>query len=180
VAISLASRILFGFVAVGTGLFVATLGVVLAMTHSTTLRDALAEDWRAIRQRSGRDWAVVGVETLLSLGLAVRAAAHALAYLSSGLGGSPDVTLRLAWTPLTGRPAWQAVMARVLTALIGAWGVVMITPAWGWPPLVERALHVVLAANAVLLGDPLTAPFDPDIRPMIRNRSNRQEAQTDG
>jgi hypothetical protein len=153
--VSAISRALFAFVGVGTGLYLLTLGVVCWMCHGSAIRADLSEDWQAIRGRGLDGWVFVVIETVLSLGLLVRACCHTLVYLTSGLAGRPDVSLGLRWSPLSGRPVWNEWTARLFTAVCGLWFVQSIHLAWGWPPLIEQTLRIAFTANAaVLVGDP--------------------------
>lgn len=153
---SVISRALFAFVGVGAVLYLLTLGVVCWMCHGSAIRADLHEDWQAIRARGLGGWAFVAVETVLSLGLFIRACLHTVVYLTSGLGGLPDVSLGLRWSPLSGRPVWNEWTARLFTAVCGLWLAQSIHLAWGWPPLVEQTLRIAFTANAaVLVGDPV-------------------------
>lgn len=154
--VSTISRWLAIGTAVWVGLWALTLGVVLYRVHSDAVRAELRDDWAAIRQRDGWAWLRVGVETVLSLGLFLRTCFHTIVYLMSGLGGRPDVSLGLTWTPIRDRPLWNDAAARVFTAVVVLWVAQRITLGWGWPPLVEQSLRVAYTCNAALLvGDPV-------------------------
>lgn len=154
--VSAISRWLFLAAGAGAGLYLLTLGVVLYKCHSSAVRADLREDWQAIRDLDAFSWLRVGAETVLSLGLLVRACCHTLIYLTSGLAGRPAVSLSLRWSPLSGRPAWNEWTARLFTAVCGLWLAQSIHLGWGWPPLIEQTLRIAFTANAALLvGDPV-------------------------
>jgi hypothetical protein len=178
---STASRWLFISVGAGAVLWLAWLGAALWIVFGDEARADLREDWGAIRGRSAIGWVRVGVETVLSLGLLVRACLHTVVYLTSGLGGRPSVTLGLKWSPLSGRPRWNEWTARLFTAICGLWLIQSMHLGWGWPPLVEQALRIVFAANAaVLVSDPVVGAAQRLFRSDMSNTTRRTDGEQHG
>jgi hypothetical protein len=115
------------------------------------VRDDVRQDIQTISGYGVREWAHTAVTTALMPAIVARTVIHTVAYFVANPRGKPAVHVpRLFASPLTPRPAWNDLSARVVAFLIVIeYGRTM----WAtWAAAVDSTLVAVyVGANATLL-----------------------------
>lgn len=123
------------------------------------VRRAVGDDLNTVAGYRARDVGLRLVETILALGLLVRASIHAVVYVLANTDGSPDVDVGLTHNPIrSSRPWWNDLSARICTACPALWYAANTSGlSWGgFGPIADTLLVAFVVANgAVMLADPL-------------------------